>query len=217
MRIAMRDLEIRGAGSLVGAEQHGNLSSVGFDLFTQMLGQAVAEARGEGGPDVEQPSVAINLPADFFLAEDYVPAVDRRVLVYRKVAAAEDLAAVDAVQELCEEEFGPLPEAAQNLLDRARLRIRADRLGMEGVLLTGGKLTFQGVDVPKTAAFELREKLGAVNFPKTRKLTVPYRAGAGAGSGLGRGINADVTNGGIGPVQAALAIVCQLGASGDDD
>ena len=217
MRIAMRDLEIRGAGSLVGAEQHGNLSSVGFDLFTQMLGQAVAEARGEGGADVEQADVAINLPADFFLAEEYVPAVDRRVLMYRKIAAAEDLAAVDAVQEACEEEFGPLPEAAQNLLDRARLRIRADRLGVESVLLAGGKLTFQGVDVPKAAAFELREKLGAVHFPKTRKLTVPYRAGAGTGSGLGRGINADVANGGIGPVQAALVIVCQLGSSGDDD
>ncbi|MDQ9883640.1 hypothetical protein RFX61_03600, partial [Acinetobacter baumannii] len=77
MRIAMRDLEIRGAGSLVGAEQHGNLSSVGFDLFTQMLGAAVAEARGEGGADVEQAGVAINLPADFFLAEEFVPAVDR--------------------------------------------------------------------------------------------------------------------------------------------
>ncbi len=120
MRIAMRDLEIRGAGSLVGAEQHGNLSSVGFDLFTQMLGQAVAEARGEGGTDLEQATVGINLPADFFLSEEYVPAVDRK-------------------------------------------------------------------------------------------------AGVGSGSGLGRGINADVASGGAGPVQAALAILVQLGPSGDDD
>ncbi|MBQ3106645.1 MAG: transcription-repair coupling factor, partial [Eggerthellaceae bacterium] len=69
MRIAMRDLEIRGAGSLMGAEQHGNLSGVGFDLFTQMLGEAVAEARGETR-EVELPEVTINLPADFFLSED---------------------------------------------------------------------------------------------------------------------------------------------------
>lgn len=109
MRIAMRDLEIRGAGSLVGAEQHGNLSSVGFDLFTQMLGAAVAEARGEGGADVEQAGVAINLPADFFLAEEYVPAVDRRVLAYRKLAAADMLEQVDALQQECEETFGALP------------------------------------------------------------------------------------------------------------
>ena len=217
MRIAMRDLEIRGAGSLVGAEQHGNLSSVGFDLFTQMLGQAVAEARGEAGSDVEQAGVAINLPDDFFLDEEYAPAVDRRVLVYRKLAAADDLAAVDEVQEACESEFGPLPPAAANLLDRARIRIRADRLGLESISLASGKITFQGVDVPKDVAFGLRGKLGAINFPKTRKLTVPYRAGAGSGSGLGRGINGDVANGGVGPVQAALGILLQLGASGDDD
>ena len=217
MRIAMRDLEIRGAGSLVGAEQHGNLSSVGFDLFTQMLGQAVAEARGDTGANVEQASVTLNLPADFFLAEEYVPAVDQRVLVYRKLAAAEDLAAVDEVQEACESEFGALPEAAQNLFDRTRIRIRADRMGVESISLAAGKLTFQGVDVPKVVAFDLRDKLGALNFPKTRKLTVPYRAGAGAGSGVGRGINADTAAGGMGVVQAALGILLQLGASGDDD
>lgn len=217
MRIAMRDLEIRGAGSLVGAEQHGNLSSVGFDLFTQMLGAAVAEARGEGGADVEQAGVAINLPADFFLAEEYVPAVDRRVLVYRKLAAADMLEQVDALQQECEETFGVLPEAAQNLFDRTRIRIRADRLGLESVSLIAGKLTYQGVDVPKDVAFELRTKLGAIAFPKTRKFTVPYKIGAGNGSGIGRGINADVSNGGIGPVQAALDILIQLGPSGDDD
>ena len=217
MRIAMRDLEIRGAGSLVGAEQHGNLSSVGFDLFTQMLGAAVAEARGEGGADVEQAGVAINLPADFFLAEEFVPAVDRRVLVYRKLAAADMLEQVDALQQECEETFGALPEAAQNLFDRTRIRIRADRLGLEGVSLVAGKLTYQGVDVPKDVAFELRAKLGAIAFPKTHKFTVPYKVGAGNGSGIGRGINADVSNGGIGPVQAALEILIQLGPSGDDD
>lgn len=217
MRIAMRDLEIRGAGSLVGAEQHGNLSSVGFDLFTQMLGAAVAEARGEGGADVEQAGVAINLPADFFLAEEYVPAVDRRVLVYRKLAAADMLEQVDALQQECEEASGALPEAAQNLFDRTRIRIRSDRLGLESVSLIAGKLTYQGVDVPKDVAFELRTKLGAIAFPKTRKFTVPYKIGAGNGSGIGRGINADVSNGGIGPVQAALDILIQLGPSGDDD
>ena len=213
MRIAMRDLEIRGAGSLVGAEQHGNLSSVGFDLFTQMLGQAVAEARGEGG-DVEEASVTINLPADFFLAEEYVPAVDKRVLVYRKVAAADTLAAVDEAEAACVEEFGELPLAAKNLFDRARLRIRADRLGLESISLAAGRLTFQGVDVPKTVAFDLKSRLSAVNFPKSRKLSVPYKAGAGSGTGVGRGLDA---NDPAGPVAAALKVLEQLAPSGDDD
>lgn len=215
MRIAMRDLEIRGAGSLVGAEQHGNLSNVGFDLFTQMLGQAVAEARGEAGEDLEQPGVAINLPADFFLSEEYLPAVDRRVLVYRKLAAADQLAAVDEEQRACEETYGELPLAALNLFDRARIRIRAERLGLESVSLTQGRLVYQGVDVPKTVAFELRTSLGAINYPKTRKFTVPCRAGAGAGSGLGRGVDAGENNSGV--VAAALRILEQLGPSGDDD
>ena len=69
---------------------------------------------------------------------------------------------------------------------------------------------------PDTAAIA-RTKLGAIAFPKTRKFTVPYKIGAGNGSGIGRGINADVSNGGIGPVQAALDILIQLGPSGDDD
>ncbi|WP_418721998.1 transcription-repair coupling factor [Enorma sp.] len=215
MRIAMRDLEIRGAGSLVGAEQHGNLSSVGFDLFTQMLGQAVAEARGEVAGDVEVAGVAINLPADFYLDEEYIPEVDRRVLVYRKLAAADELAAVDEIQHECEERFGEAPLAALNLFDRARLRIRADRLGLESISLTGGRLVFQGVDVPKTAAFELRTSLGATNFPKSRKLSVPCRPGAGVGSGVGRGLDAGENNSGV--VAAALRVLEQLGESGDED
>ncbi len=105
---------------------------------------------------------------------------------------------------------GALPEAAQNLFDRTRIRIRADRLGLESVSLIAGKLTYQGVDVPKDVTFELRTKLGAIAFPKTLKFTVPYKVGSVNGSGIGRGINADVSYGGIGPVHAALEILIKL-------
>ena len=173
MKIAMRDLEIRGAGSLMGAEQHGNLSSVGFDLFTQMLGEAVAEARGETR-DVELAEVNINLPADFFLAEEYLPEVDRRVLVYRKLAAAVDLAEVDELQAETEERFGALPLAGKNLFDRARIRIRAQRLGCDSVSLSNGRVIFQGVDVPRAVALKLKGE-GALNYPKSKKLAYPFR------------------------------------------
>ena len=173
MKIAMRDLEIRGAGSLVGAEQHGNLSSVGFDLFTQMLGEAVSEARGETR-EVEQAEVTLNLPADFFLAEEYLPEVDRRVLVYRKLAAAQDIAEVDALQEETEQTYGALPVAGHNLFDRARVRIRAQRLGCTSVSLTNGRLIYLGVEVPRELALKLKGRGGLV-YPKTHKLAMPFR------------------------------------------
>ena len=121
-----------------------------------MLGQAVAEARGDDDAGVEAASVGINLPADYFLSEEYLPAVDQRVLVYRKLAAAEDLESVDEVQEETEAAHGELPLAGLNLFNRARIRIRGERLGLESVTLSGGRITFLGVDVPKKVAFELR-------------------------------------------------------------
>ena len=177
MRIAMRDLEIRGAGSLVGAEQHGNLSSVGFDLFTQMLGQAVAEARGEV-PEGDEPSeVVINLAADFYLAEEYMPDVDKRVMAYRRLAAANELADVDKLQAEIEAECGGMPLAALNIFDRTRVRIRCERLGVSNVALTGGRIVFTGIEVPSAAASKLRAER-AIYFPKSHQLKYPFRADA---------------------------------------
>ena len=184
MRIAMRDLEIRGAGSLMGAEQHGNLSSVGFDLFTQMLGQAVAEARGETG-QVEQAEVTINLPADFYLADEYLPEVDKRVLAYRKLAAATELAEVDTLQRELEERWGAMPQAARNLFDRARIRIRAQRLGVTSVSLTNGRLMYQGIEVPRQVALSFRERR-AIYKPKSKQLAYPFHGGRGGAYGAGR-------------------------------
>jgi transcription-repair coupling factor (superfamily II helicase) len=172
MRIAMRDLEIRGAGSLLGAEQHGNLSGVGFDLFTQMLGQAVAEARGETG-DIAQSEVNINIPADYYLAEEYVPEVDKRVLAYRKIAAATELQEIDALEQDLENSWGALPLAGKNLLNRARIRIRCGRLGVTSVSLTAGRIIYQGIDVPRDVARQLKAKRALV-YPKSQKLAYPY-------------------------------------------
>ena len=176
MRVAMRDLEIRGAGSLMGAEQHGNLSSVGFDLFTQMLGEAVAEARGEVGGDLAQSEVTINLPADFFLAEEYLPDVDRRVLAYRKLAGAVDLAEIDQLERETEERYGSMPQAAKNLFDRARIRVRAQRLGVTSVSLTSGRIVYLGLKCGRDLTLKLKER-GALVYPKTEKVAYPFRRG----------------------------------------
>ena len=96
------------------------------------------------------------------------------MLVYRKLAAAEDLESIDEVQEETEAAHGELPLAGLNLFNRARIRIRGERLGLESVTLSGGRITFLGVDVPKKVAFELKTRYGAVNFPKQ----APVRAAA---------------------------------------
>ncbi len=177
MRIAMRDLEIRGAGSLVGAEQHGNLSGVGFDLFTQMLGQAVAEARGEVAEGDEPSEVTINLSADFYLADEYLPEVDKRVMAYRRLAAATELSEIDTLQAELEETWGAMPLAARNLFDRARIRVRCERLGVASVALTGGRIVYTGIEVPRKVASKLRAERGFY-YPKTSQLKYPFRRDA---------------------------------------
>jgi transcription-repair coupling factor (superfamily II helicase) len=176
MRVAMRDLEIRGAGSLMGGEQHGNLTNVGFDLYTQMLNEAVGEARGET-PDADLADVTINLPADFFFADEYIPEIDRRVLAYRKVAGAVELADVDALERECEEGYGAMPQAARNLLDRARIRIRCQRLGVTSVALTAGRIVYLGIKVSHDTSVKMRAH-GAIVYPKTQKLTYPFKRGS---------------------------------------
>lgn len=174
MRVAMRDLEIRGAGSLMGAEQHGNLSSVGFDLFTQMLAEAVSEARGETGEELATSEVNINLPADFFLAEEYLPEVDKRVLTYRKLACAQELVEVDELECQTAEDFGSLPAAARNLFDRARIRIRAQRLGITSVALVSGRLIYQGLSCNRDLTLKFKER-GAIVYPKSAKVAYPFK------------------------------------------
>lgn len=174
MRIAMRDLEIRGAGSLMGAEQHGNLSSVGFDLFTQMLSEAVSEARGEVNEELQENEITINLSADFFFADEYIPEVDKRVLLYRRLAFAQELSEIDALQEACEQENGALPTAARNLFDRSRIRIRSQRLGVSSVALTQGRLVFLGLNPSREVAAQFKDK-GAIVYPKTKKVLYPFK------------------------------------------
>ena len=131
IKVAMRDLEIRGAGSLLGAEQHGNMSAVGFDLYAQMLREAVAEARGE--PEMALPDIRIDVPVKAFLPEEYVPAADERVRFYRRLAAAGTSDTVEGIVADLVERHGAMPEVAANLAGVARARALAGVLGATNV------------------------------------------------------------------------------------
>ncbi|MDO8879465.1 MAG: transcription-repair coupling factor [Coriobacteriia bacterium] len=163
--VAMRDLEIRGAGSLLGAAQSGSVSAVGFDLYAQMLREAVSEVRGEPMP--AHLEVRVDLPVAAFLPEEYVPAVDERVLLYRRIAAAGSPEAVEAIAAEIEDRFGPAPAPARELLGIARVKVRAGELGITNVSLARHRLALspvvltaeeRGVLAPESAVYIERSK-----------------------------------------------------------
>jgi len=183
IRIAMRDLEIRGAGSLLGAEQSGNLSAVGFDLFAQMLMEAVSEARGE--PVVAHPDVRVDLPAPAFLPEEYVDAVDERVRIYRRLAGSPSIEAIDAVSAEMEERFGPAPSPARNLVSITRIRAMAAEAGATNVSVARRRLTISPLSLTDAKRGELTAR-GAVWIERERKLAVPLEYGESVtGAALG--------------------------------
>uniref|UniRef100_UPI0026767407 TRCF domain-containing protein n=1 Tax=uncultured Adlercreutzia sp. TaxID=875803 RepID=UPI0026767407 len=178
MRIAMRDLEIRGAGSMLGAEQSGNMSAVGFDLFAQMLSQAVADTRASGEATGDLPpalsDITVNIPGHAYLPEEYIPDADARVLWYRKLAAAATVEAVAALREEMLEKAPEMPEAAQNLFARSHLKAFANEHGIKLISVVGGRLVVEPVDVPADAMKALRRAGGRYN-PDKRKLALPLR------------------------------------------
>jgi len=119
-RIAMRDLEIRGAGNILGPQQSGHLAAVGYDMYCQLLERAVRELKNE--PAVERIEVSTSIGLDAFLPEHYVPDPSQRIDLYRKLHRAQDPSDLGALREEFQDRFGPLPAEAENLLAEARLR-----------------------------------------------------------------------------------------------
>ena len=130
-QIALKDLEIRGAGNLLGAEQHGQMASVGFHLYTQMLGEAVQELKGE--PVQRLPSVSIDLPLTAFLPARYVPEEANRLNIYQRLAAVTDEEQIDQIVQEIADRFGPPPEPTMNLCFAARIRLLASQAGVESI------------------------------------------------------------------------------------
>lgn len=179
VRIAMRDLEIRGAGNIFGAEQSGNMSAVGFDLFSQMLGEAVLKeknlALNEGATDTSATilsDITINVPVRAYLSAEYIEDIEKRVLYYRKLAFANTMQEVDAIQNEVVGEFGELPDEAINLFAKTRLRALANESGWKSVSVVKGYLEIDNIDVPPSRKLDLRPFTARYN-KVTKKLKIP--------------------------------------------
>src|SRR5262249_37321171 len=138
-QIALHDLEIRGAGNLLGAEQSGHMAAVGFDLYVRLLADAVerlkAIQRGEPPPPpgLAKPALTLDLPLSAHLPDSYVPDLNLRLALYQRLAKAETNEEADAIESEMNDRFGPPPQAAKNLLWVVRLRLLATEAGVGAI------------------------------------------------------------------------------------
>ncbi|MBO7702127.1 MAG: transcription-repair coupling factor, partial [Eggerthellaceae bacterium] len=179
MRIALRDLEIRGAGSMLGAEQHGNMSAVGFDLFAQMLATAVNATREGNLKAADQlppalSDITVNLPGTTLLPEEYVPAADERVMWYRRIASASDPQLVEQIYRELREKRPDMPQEAENLFTKARIKALAFERHINLISVVAGKLVVDPIDIPRDTMKELRRSK-ATWTPDKRKLRLPLK------------------------------------------
>jgi len=175
-KIAMRDLEIRGAGNLLGGEQSGHIAAVGFDLYMEMVTEAVGDLTGEVRE--EPPDVSIDLPVTAHLPRDYVSRDDVRMEAYRRLAAVTGPDDVDDIEAEWIDRYGLPPAPARTLLEVARLRVACLRLGIRGVSVRRGRARFEGWDLLKSHEIRLRRLSAAATYHEGA-VTLPF-PGAGA-------------------------------------
>ena len=177
-KIAMRDLEIRGAGNLLGAAQSGHIAAVGFDLYCQMVTEAVGELKGEPvAPPVE---ITIDLPVDANLPRDYVTRDDVRMEAYRRLAAVTDAGDVDDIRDEWQDRYGPPPPPAAALLDVARLRAVAVRLGLRSITVQRGIARIVGLSLRESQKVRLRRLAPRAVAKDEGEVVVPLGAPADA-------------------------------------
>jgi transcription-repair coupling factor (superfamily II helicase) len=188
-RIAMHDLEIRGAGDMLGARQHGHIAAVGFDLYTRLLAQAVRELRnsspllsqGDGKQDDEtlaylaplHESIQINLPLQVFLPEDYVPDAVLRLRLYRRMAGLVSQEEVEAMGQELTDRFGELPEPVRNLLYQLRLKVLALESDIQSINIEAGQIVVKAEGLENLNRDTLQQHTGPAVRVSRRQLWLP--------------------------------------------
>jgi len=179
-KIAMRDLEIRGAGNLLGESQSGHIAAVGYDLYCQMVTEAVGEMKGE--PVREPTEIRIDVPDHAFLPSDYVAKEELRLEAYRRLALVATRAEVDDVESEWLDRYGPVPEPARMLLTVALLRAECHRLGITELTISANQARISPIDLKVSESMRLKRlSRDAILKENLRQLIVPvpYRRDSG--------------------------------------
>jgi transcription-repair coupling factor (superfamily II helicase) len=182
MAIAMKDLEIRGAGNLLGGEQSGHIADVGFDLYVRLVGEAVQEFRTDGA-EVEQPfEVKIELPVDAHLPHDYIGSERLRLEMYKRFAEVRSDEDVKVLQEELLDRYGAPPDPVTRLLVVASFRARARAAGLSEITVQGKYVRFHPVDLPESRVVRLgRLYPNSIHKAGVRTMLVPRPQAAGFG------------------------------------
>jgi transcription-repair coupling factor (superfamily II helicase) len=184
LKLALRDLEIRGAGNLLGAEQHGFVAAVGFDLYCQLLADAVSEARGL--PVQSRPEVSLDLPVDAYIPDDWAPALNHRIELYRRLAAVTDQNMLEDLMAEMRDRFGaPIPRSVLNLHRLVRIKLLAMANRIERIAAMHGNVVFQ-IAGPRLSVLEMRDlraALGVAQMPRFTqvepgRVVVPFKLSA---------------------------------------
>ncbi|MDI6791948.1 MAG: transcription-repair coupling factor [bacterium] len=166
LRIAMQDLEIRGSGNILGPQQHGEMMTVGFDLYCQMLKQTIAELKGEPVEE-ELPLPTVDLPGDAYIPDDYIPDPKQRFSIYKRIARAKTRDDLKGTKEELTDRFGRIPEVANRLLEVMHLRISAKEAGVLKVGKGDGVINIRFTN-PKQVAPKILEVLKV--YPRSLRL-----------------------------------------------
>jgi transcription-repair coupling factor (superfamily II helicase) len=192
-RVALKDLELRGAGNLLGPEQSGFVQSVGFDLYLRLLDETVRRVRAGGeAPRLIPADVSLDLPA--YLPDEYVASQEAKLDLYRRLTALTDTAGIEALRQELRDRFGPLPDPAAYLFATSQLRVLGGELQVEGILVHGdeARITFREVAVPRLkglqAAFHEVQFRAEVRRTHPLSLKLTRQGGSGILEGLVRAL-----------------------------
>ncbi|MEP6981441.1 MAG: transcription-repair coupling factor, partial [Nakamurella sp.] len=185
MAVAMKDLEIRGAGSILGAEQSGHIAGVGFDLYVRLVSEAVTAFKKQAGPatdndepnDEESPEVRVELPIDANLPYEYIPSDILRLDAYRKIADATTAVDLDAVRAEFQDRFGPLPAPVTALLSVATLRQAAREAGVSEIIMGPQGIRIGPLDLAESALMRANRLYPGARYSKNQR-TLTVRAPA---------------------------------------
>jgi transcription-repair coupling factor (superfamily II helicase) len=167
-KVAMRDLEIRGAGTLLGEEQSGHIAAIGFDLYVSMIDAAVQELEGRDVSETSEP-VRLDVSVDAYVPSEYVMYEQAKIELHRRVAGARELADIGALREELKDRFGPIPDPLERLLQLQEARLKFGRCGARTVGFTQGRLVVAPIELNADQVARIREDLPTAIYDRGQR------------------------------------------------